>query len=83
MTLPDERYRAVRSAEQFLMDLCNPAKTPRVPKVVRQRALAVLRHYPGSWDLDRVAHKCPEVFESPNKLDAIQVWVLDGMDAKK
>jgi hypothetical protein len=83
MTLPDERYRAVRSTEQFLMDLCMPAKTPRVPRAVRQRAFALLRHYPGTWDMDRVSHKCPEVFESPNKLDPIQVWVLDGMEAKK
>ena len=83
MTLPDERYRAVRSAEQFLMDLLDPVKTPRVPRAVRQRARAVLRHYPGSWDMDRVSYRCPEVFESPNKLDKIQVWMLDGIDEKK
>jgi hypothetical protein len=38
MTMPDERYRAVVHAEQFLKDLLDPRKTPRVPKNVRQRA---------------------------------------------
>jgi hypothetical protein len=78
MTLPDERYRAVRSAEQLLKDLCDPRKTPRVPREVRQRALGCLRHYPGSWDMDRAAHSCPTVFESPSKLDDLQVFIMDG-----
>jgi len=78
MTLPDERYRAVRSAEQFLKDLCDPAKTPRVPRDIRRQASYILRHYPGSWDLDRAAHSCPQVFESPNKLDDLQIFVLEG-----
>ena len=83
MTLPDERYRAVRSAEQLLKDLCDPSKTPRVPKAVRARASGCLRHYPGSWDWDRVSHACPEVFESPNKLDDLQAWILDGREKSK
>ena len=78
MTLPDERYRAVRWTEQLLKDLCDPQKTPRVPKVIRQRASSCLRHYPGSWDMDRAAHSCPEVFQSPNKLDDLQVFIVDG-----
>jgi hypothetical protein len=78
MTLPDERYRAVRWAEQLLKDLCDPSKTPRVPKAVRSRASSVLRHYPGSWDMDRAAHSSPEVFQSPNKLDDLQVWIMDA-----
>lgn len=62
MTLPDERYRAVRMAEQFMLDLCNPKKTPRVPQAVRAQARSVLRHYPSEYDLDRAAHAAPEVF---------------------
>ena len=62
MTLPDERYRAVRQAEQFMRDLCNPSRTPRVPKEIRDRANSVLRHYPSEWDMDRVANASPEVF---------------------
>lgn len=83
MTLPDERYRADKQAEQLLMDLCDPTKTPRVPTVIRQRAAGCLRHYPGQWDWDRVSRSCPEVFESPNKLDDLQVWIVEGVDSRK
>jgi hypothetical protein len=83
MTLPDERYRAVKMAESLLKDLCDPTKTPRVPKTVRQRASGCLRHYPGTWDMDRAAHSCPEVFQSPNKLDDLQVFILDGAEKRK
>ena len=81
MTLPDERYRAVLAAERLLKDLCDPSVTPRVPRAIRGRASSVLRHYPGSWDMDRAAHSCPEVFQSPNRLDDLQIFILDG--AKK
>lgn len=81
MTLPDERYRAVLAAERFLKDLLDRKQTPRVPAEIRARASSVLRHYPGSWDMDRAAYSCPEVFESPNRLDDLQVFILDG--AKK
>jgi hypothetical protein len=63
MTLPDERYRAVKMAEQLLKDLCDSSKTPRVPKIIRQRASGCLRHYPGSWDMKRAADACPDVFQ--------------------
>ena len=62
MTLPDERYRAVRMATELLMDLCDPSKTPKVPKKIRDRAHQALRHYPSKWDMDRAAQACPEVF---------------------
>lgn len=62
MTLPDERYRAVISAERLLRDLCDRTKTPRVPRIIRDRARAVLRHYPGAWDMDRAAQEIPHVF---------------------
>ena len=62
MTLPDERYRAVRMAERFMQDLLDPSKTPRVPKSIRAQARSVLRHYPSSYDLDRAAQASPEIF---------------------
>lgn len=61
MTLPDERYRSIHQAEQLLKDLCDRSKTPRVPKAVRARASAVLRHYPSQWDLKRLEQAAPEV----------------------
>jgi hypothetical protein len=62
MTLPDERYRAVLTAERLLKDLCDPTKTPRVPKSIRSRAASALRHFPSSYDMGRAAAACPEVF---------------------
>jgi hypothetical protein len=63
MTLPDERYRAIKQTEQFLRDLCDRSKTPRIPKEIRQKAAGCLRHYPSSWDLDRMASAAPEVIQ--------------------
>ncbi len=63
MTLPDERYRAVVQTRRFLLDLCNPEHTPRVPKLIRETARSMLRHYPSDWDMQRAAAECPEVFQ--------------------
>ena len=62
MTLPDERYRAVRMAENFMKDLCDPRVTPRVPRHIRERARGVLRHYPTTYDMERAAQAAPDVF---------------------
>lgn len=62
MTLPDERYRAVVQTRRFLMDLCNSAHTPRVPKIVREHARWCLRHYPSDWEMSQAAEAAPHVF---------------------
>jgi len=62
MTLPDERYRAMRCGYQFLMELCNPAATPKVPKSVRERARSILRHYPGQYHFEMIAQALPNEF---------------------
>jgi len=62
MTLPDERYRAMRCGHQMLLDLLDPKVTPKVPKYVRQRALSVLRHYPNSYHFAKIVEKMPEDF---------------------
>lgn len=67
MTLPDERYRAVKYARDFLRSLLDPKLTPRVPRAIRRQALSVLRHYPGELDLERAAEKAPEVFEKESR----------------
>jgi hypothetical protein len=61
MTLPDERYRAMKCAEQFLLDLCDPKVTPKVPAAIRYRARATLKHYPTKFDIDRIAESAPDV----------------------
>lgn len=63
MTLPDERYRAVKYTYQFLCDLMDHTKTPRVPKAIREQARSCLRHYPSEWDLQRAALQAPDVFQ--------------------
>jgi len=62
MTLPDERYRAVVQTRRFLLDLCNPQHTPRVPKIIREHARAMLRHYPSDYDMTRTAQSSPDIF---------------------
>jgi hypothetical protein len=52
MTIPSERTRAVNNTYDFLRDLIDPKKTPRVPKDIRARASRLLRHYPGRWDME-------------------------------
>lgn len=61
MTLPDERYHALKAAESFLQDLLDPSKTARVPKVIRARARSVLRHYPGGYYIDEISRRAPDI----------------------
>lgn len=82
MTLPDERYRAVKWTEDFLKDLLDPKKTPRVPKHIRQRAYSCLRHYPSRYEMDVVATRSPNVFETNTPIDAVSQMIFD-YEAKK
>ena len=68
MTLPDERYRAVIWARNFLYDLCDPKKTPSVPKTIREQARSILRHYPSDWDMQRASDGAPDVFQERMEL---------------
>lgn len=63
MTLPDERYRAIKAGKKLLEELCDPGKTPRVPSIVRDRARAALRHFPQEWELERMAENCPDLLD--------------------
>jgi hypothetical protein len=62
MTLPDERYRAVKWAESFLLRLAG-GQIARVPKAVRDEARSILRHYPNGWDMERASNAAPDVFQ--------------------
>lgn len=57
MTVPIERTNAVNYTRNFLYDLLDPQKTPRVPKAIRQRALHLLRHYPMEFDMKVIAER--------------------------
>ena len=67
MTLPDERYRAMKCGYQLLLDLCNPKATPKVPYEVRERARVVLKHYPGSYHFDMIAEALPNEFSKTSR----------------
>ena len=61
MTLPDERYHALKQGKKLLEELCDPGRTPRVPSIVRDRARGALRHYPSDYELEKMAEQCPEL----------------------
>ena len=79
MTLPDERYRAVKWAESFLSRLA-AGQIARVPKAVREEARSILRHYPGTWDLARAAAACPEVFQE--RMEDLHRFVAAGQQQR-
>lgn len=62
MTLPDERYRSLIQTKEFLFELLIHKKTPRVPKVIRQRAYSLLRHWPDNYHLELMSEQMPEHF---------------------
>lgn len=62
MTLPDERYRSLVHTKKFLIELLSPHMTPRVPKIVRQRASALLRHWPDDYHLELMTEQMPNHF---------------------
>ena len=83
MTLPYERYNAVTRTEQFLKDLCDPKKTPRVPREVREQAYYCLRHYPSKYNMDVAATLSPCVFETNDPIDKLTLLILDYEEGKK
>ena len=79
MTLPDERYRAVKFAEQFLSRLAG-GEYLRVPKAVRDEARSILRHYPSEYDMNRAARDAPHVFQE--RMEDLHKMVLKyGQDS--
>jgi hypothetical protein len=64
MTLPDERYRSLRQAKKLMEDLVDPGKTPRVPRIIRDRALGALRHFPTDLELETMAKNSPELLDT-------------------
>lgn len=62
MTISCERMNALRSARDFLRDLLDPKKTPRVPKAIRTEAYYRLKHYPMDYHLDMIEEVLPVEF---------------------
>jgi hypothetical protein len=73
MTLPDERYRAVKNTMEFLIRL-SAGEYPRVPRGVREEARSLLRHYPGTFDLDQIERAAPHVLQQ--RMEPLHKMVL-------
>jgi len=71
MTLPDERYRALKQSKKLLEELCDPGKTPRVPSIIRDRARGCLRHFPSDYDLEQLANNSPELLDKVSFSDRV------------
>jgi hypothetical protein len=73
MTMPDERYRALKQCRKFMEELCDPGKTPRVPGCVRDRARGLLKHFPLETELNHIAEACPEYLDNHAQSAKIRV----------
>ncbi len=60
--MPNERRWAINNTRQFLVDLIDPKKTPRVPKEIRKEASRCLKHYPGDYYIEEAAKQAPKIF---------------------
>lgn len=67
MSLPDEKYRAIIKARNFLRDLLNPKTTPRVPKKVRSQAYMVLKHFIAEYELEKLAKRSPRILRKSDE----------------
>lgn len=59
--MPVEKYRALIRTQEFMRDLLDPKKTPKVPTEVRKNAYWCLRHFPWLHEFDELAKQCPEI----------------------
>jgi hypothetical protein len=71
MTLPDERFRALKQSKKLLEELCDPGKTPRTPSIIRDRARGILRHFPTDYELDQLANNSPELLDKVTFSDRV------------
>ena len=62
MTMPHERRSAVDRTRDFLSDLLDPKKTPRVPKQIREQAYRCLKHYPEEYWMGEAAIAAPGIW---------------------
>jgi hypothetical protein len=85
MSLPTEQARALVSARQFLFDLCVPGKIKKVPRAVRLEARARVKHFPMSWDLERIVADdvAMDHMEEMEEHHRKQFWAECGMDGRE
>ena len=60
MTLPDERYRALRQVPDTLIELAfKPG--PVKKRDLRRLVSILLKHYPSESEIDELARRCPRL----------------------
>ena len=69
MTLPLERSRSLKNTRDFLYNLLDPKKTPRIPKEIRKQAYYLLKHFPADHDINYAADGAPNHFGHLEELD--------------
>lgn len=84
MTLPDERYRAVATARELLIEIANPSgRWKRIPKELRLHCIHALRHYPTSYDMKAAAMDAPNVFQERMEPLTKMIMVYDQEQKEK
>lgn len=71
MTLPYEEVNSLKAVRQFLYDLLDPSKTPRVPREIRKRAHRLSKHYPMDFSIQE---------RYPDVVDAGDTRLRDAMN---
>ncbi len=59
MSTPQEEAYAIVRVREFLFELLDPSKTPRVPRHIRERVHRLVKHYPllpTRLDAERAIH---------------------------
>ena len=62
LTIPSERSNSLRMTREFLRNLLDPKKTPRIAKKIRTDAYWCLRHFPADHDINYAADGAPDTF---------------------
>lgn len=68
MTLPDEMFNSIRGARSFLIDMLDPKITPKLPKEIRRRASARLKHFPSEFDINQMENMFQTIHKDKNIL---------------
>lgn len=66
MTMPDERYQALKRTAKFLSELTNPKGRYKRDNIqeMRKDAHSCLRHYPWDMYLEDLAEIAPHILEN-------------------
>jgi hypothetical protein len=67
MTLPVERTYSIANTREFLRNLQDPKKYPKVPMDVRREARRCLKHFPNEYDMREAQMSASRIFGKCSK----------------